>query len=132
MRRMSTYIHELKDWPRFRWSQELLTDRLAAVSRHQGRLLGRMEGLGFKLRAEANLQTLTEEVVKSSEIEGEILDRNQVRSSIARRLGMDVGALTPAERNVEGVVEMILDAVQKHDAPLTDDRLFGWHAALFP
>jgi len=129
---MPTYIHDLKDWPSFRWGREQLTEQLAAVSRHQGRLLGRMEGLGFKLRAEANLQTLTEEVVKSSEIEGEILDRNQVRSSIARRLGMDVGALTPAERNVEGVVEMILDAVQKHDAPLSEERLFGWHAALFP
>ena len=129
---MVTCVHQLDDWPQFRWSQERLTERLVAVSRRQGRLLGRMEGLGFRLRAEANLQTLTEEVVKSSEIEGETLDRNQVRSSIARRLGMDIGALTPAERNVEGVVDMILDAVQKHDAPLTDERLFAWHAALFP
>ena len=91
-----------------------------------------MEALGFELRTEANLQSLTEEVVKSSEIEGELLDREQVKSSIARRLGMDIGALTPADRHVEGVVEMMLDATENHAAPLTDERLFGWHAALFP
>jgi Fic family protein len=91
-----------------------------------------MESLGFTLKAEASLQTLTEDVVKSSEIEGEILDRNQVRSSIARRLGIDIGALTPVERNVEGVVDMTLDATQKFDQPITAERLFGWHAALFP
>ncbi|GLS32026.1 Fic family protein [Mesorhizobium albiziae] len=91
-----------------------------------------MEGLGFGLRNEAMLQTLTEDVLKSSEIEGEILDRDQVRSSIARRLGMDIGALTPADRDVEGVVEMMLDATQKYDQELSDERLFGWHAALFP
>jgi Fic family protein len=128
----ATYIHELKNWPKFWWSQDGLAERLAAVRHRQGRLIGRMEGLGFKLRAEAVLQTLTEEVIKSSEIEGETLDKEQVRSSIARRLGMDIGALTPAERNVEGIVEMMLDATQKYDAPLTDERLFGWHAALFP
>jgi Fic family protein len=126
------YIHERSDWPELRWNSEKLTQRLAQVRHKQGRLLGRMEGLGFKLKAEATLQTLTEEVVKSSEIEGEILDRNQVRSSIARRLGMDIGALTPADRNVEGVVEMMLDAIQKYDQPVTAERLFGWHAALFP
>jgi Fic family protein len=91
-----------------------------------------MEALGFDLRAEAVLATLTEDVLKSSEIEGEILDKEQVRSSIARRLGMDIGALAPADRNVEGVVEMMLDATQKFQAPLTDERLFAWHAALFP
>jgi Fic family protein len=91
-----------------------------------------MERLGFQLKAEASLQTLTEEVVKSSEIEGEILDRDQVRSSIARRLGMDIGALTPAERHVEGVVELMLDATQKYNQALTAERLFGWHASLFP
>jgi Fic family protein len=126
------YIHELKDWPKFRWSQQGLTERLVAVRHRQGRLIGRMEGLGFGLRAEAVLQTLTEDVVKSSEIEGELLDKEQVRSSLARRLGMDIGALTPAERNVEGVVEMLLDATQKFDVPLTAERLFDWHAALFP
>lgn len=125
-------IHERKDWPKFRWRQERLAARLAAVRHRQGRLIGRMEGVGFTLRAEAVLQTLTEEVANSSEIEGEALDKQQVRSSIARRLGMDIGALTPAERNVEGVVEIMLDATQKFDMPLTAERLFGWHAALFP
>lgn len=127
-----TYIYELKDWPNFRWSHERLAAPLAALRHRQGRLIGHMEGLGFRLRAEAVLKTLTEDVVKSSEIEGEVLDREQVRSSIARRLGMDAGALAPADRNVEGVVEMMLDATQKYDAPLDAPRLFNWHAALFP
>src|ERR1700693_275244 len=129
---MTKYIHELKGWPHFRWSQERLAKKLAAVRHQQGRLIGRMEGLGFTLRAEATLQTRTEEVLKSSEIEGEVLDRDQVRSSVARRLGMDIGALTPADRHVEGVVEMILDATRNYQAALTEERLFGWHAALFP
>lgn len=129
---MTTYIHQRKGWPTFRWSQEELSGRLASVRHLQGRLIGRMEGLGFKLRAEASLQGLTEEVIKSSEIEGEKLDRDQVRSSLARRLGIDIGALTPTDRNVEGVVEMMLDATQKYSGPLTKERLFGWHAALFP
>ena len=129
---MVRYIHELKGWPHFRWSQERLAKRFAAVRHQQGRLIGRMERLGFTLRAEATLQTRTEEVLKSSEIEGEVLDRDQVRSSVARRLGMDIGALTPADRHVDGVVEMILDATERYDMPLTAERLFGWHAALFP
>ena len=131
-RRINRYIHEVRDWPHFRWDVAKLARRLAEVRHGQGRLIGRMEGLGFQLRAEAVLQTLTEEVIKSSEIEGEILDREQVRSSIARRLGMDVGGLTRAERNVEGVVEMMLDATQRYAEPLTRERLFAWHAALFP
>jgi len=102
------------------------------VRHRQGRLIGRMEGLGFQLRTEAVLHTLTEDVLKSSEIEGEKLDRDQVRSSIARRLGIDIGGLTPADRDVEGVVEMMLDATQHYDLPLTSQRLFDWHAALFP
>ena len=126
------YVHELTEWPRFHWDLQRIADRLAAVRHKQGRLLGRMERLGFSLKAEATLQTLTEEVVKSSEIEGEVLDRDQVRSSIARRLGMDIGALTPSDRHVEGVVEMILDATERYADPLTAERLFGWHAALFP
>jgi Fic family protein len=129
---MATYIHELEGWPRFEWSSPNLTEQLAAVRHRQGRLLGRMEALGFELRAEAVLQTLTEDVLKSSEIEGEILDKEQVRSSIARRLGMDIGALAPVDRDVEGVVEMMLDATLSYQAPLTDERLFAWHAALFP
>ena len=127
-----THIYELEGWPHFRWSAEQLAERLAAVRHKQGRLIGRMERLGFNLRAEAALQILTEEVVKSSEIEGEILDRDQVRSSIARRLGMDIGALAPADRHVEGVVEMMLDATARYSEALTAERLFGWHAALFP
>src|SRR4051794_37102639 len=126
------YIHERCDWPRFSWDQEGLANQLAAVRHRQGRLLGRMEGLGFRLREEAVLSTLTQDVLKSSEIEGEILDIDQVRSSLARRLGLDIGALTPADRDVEGVVEMMLDATQKYQEPLTEERLFGWHAALFP
>jgi Fic family protein len=128
----ATYIHELKGWPKFERNQERLAARLATAHHHQGRLIGRMESLGFALRSEAELQTLAEEVIKSSEIEGEKLDKEQVRSSIARRLGMDVGALTPADRNVEGVVEMMLDATRKFGKPLSMKRLFDWHAALFP
>jgi len=126
------YIWEKKAWPALTWDDESLSRLLARVSHKQGRLLGKMEGLGFDLRTEANLQTLTEDVVKSSEIEGERLNSDQVRSSIARRLGMDVGGLVPADRDVEGVVEMMLDATVNHAAPLTSERLFNWHAALFP
>ena len=129
---MNRYIHELPDWPDFQWNQEKLAGPLAGLRHRQGRLIGRMETLGFSLRVEATLQTLTLDVLKSSEIEGEILDRDQVRSSIARRLGMDIGALAPADRNVEGVVEMMLDATQNYGVPLTAKRLFGWHASLFP
>lgn len=127
-----TYIHEQDGWPSLRWSDQHLVEPLAAVRHRQGRLIGHMEALGFRLREEAVLRTLTEDVLKSSEIEGEVLDREQVRSSIARRLGMDVGGLIEADRNVEGVVEMMLDATQNFAQPLTADRLFGWHAALFP
>ena len=129
---MAAYIHELEDWPHFRLDQGRLAPRLAAVRHLQGRLIGRMEGLGFSLRAEATLRSLTDEILKSNEIEGELLDRDQVRSSIARRLGIEIGALTAADRNVDGVVEMMLDATQKYDEPLTKARLLGWHAALFP
>ncbi|HEX3863660.1 MAG TPA: Fic family protein [Stellaceae bacterium] len=126
------YIYDLPDWPKFHWDQMALAEPLAALRHRQGRLVGRMEALGFRLRSEAVLQTLTDDVLKSSEIEGEKLDHDQVRSSIARRLGMDIGGLTPADRSVEGVVEMMLDATQKYDQPLTKERLFGWHAAMFP
>lgn len=126
------YIHQLKDWPRFQWNAEALTEPLAVGSRKQGRLIGHMEALSFNLQQEAVLQTLTVDVLKSSEIEGERLDAVQVRSSIARRLGMDIGALKAADRHVEGVVEMMLDAARNHKEPLTFERLFSWHAALFP
>jgi Fic family protein len=126
------YTHELKDWPRFHWSTEKLAEPLASVRHQQGRLIGHMEALGFNLQQEAVLQTLTADVLKSSEIEGEKLDAEQVRSSLARRLGLDIGALKPADRNVEGVVEMMLDATRHYNQPLSVDRLFAWHASLFP
>lgn len=132
MRRIAIYIHELDDWPAFRWDRAAIASRLVTVSRAQGRLVGRMEALGFDLRTEAVLETLTEDVQKSSEIEGEIYERSQVRSSIARRLGIDIGALPPLDRDVEGVVEMMLDATQRFKSPLDDERLFAWHASLFP
>lgn len=126
------YIHEQKGWPSLTWDQSSLAGALAEVRHLQGRLLGRMEALGFSLRAEATLQTLTSDVIKTSEIEGEKLDSEQVRSSIARRLGMDVGGMIPASRDVEGIVEMMLDATGRYNAPLSKERLFDWHAALFP
>lgn len=126
------FIHEQTDWPQFRWRDERLAAVLADVRHRQGRLIGRMEGLGFELRAEAVLATLTQDVLKSSEIEGEKLPADQVRSSIARRLGMDIGATASIDRHVEGVVDMMLDATRRYDAPLSKDRLFDWHAALFP
>ena len=126
------YIWNHSDWPNFHWKEEKLSKLLADVRHRQGRLIGRMENLGFTLKEEAILETLTEDVVKSSEIENETLDKEQVRSSIARRLGMDIGALLPAERDVEGIVEMMLDATQNYADPLTEERLFDWHAALFP
>lgn len=132
MRRKTKYIHELSDWPKLHWDQERLASPLASVRHQQGRLIGHMEALGFPLQQEAVLQTLTEDVVKSSEIEGEKLDAHQVRSSIARRLGMDAPGIEAADRNVEGVVEMMLDATRRYDQPVTPDRLFAWHAALFP
>ncbi len=127
-----TYIHERSDWPKYHWDQQQLAPKLAGVRHRQGRLIGRMESIGFPLRKEAELETLTLDVLKSSEIEGEILSPEQVRSSIARRLGMDIAGAIPADRHVEGVVEMMLDATQNFDKPLTAERLFGWHAALFP
>jgi Fic family protein len=129
---MASYIHQRPEWPNFTWRQDELATLLARVRHRQGRLIGQMLGLGFRLREEAVLHTLTEDVIKSSEIEGDVLDKDQVRSSIARRLGLDIGALSPIDRHVEGVVEMMLDATQKFEAPLTAERLFGWHASLFP
>jgi Fic family protein len=126
------YIWQHNQWPEFRWDGNSLATLLTRVSREQGRLLGKMEGLGFALRNEAHLRALTEDVVKSSEIEGEKLPPDQVRSSIARRLGMDVAGLISADRTVEGVVEMMIDATSRYAEPLTEQRLFDWHAALFP
>ena len=126
------YIHQLPDWPRFHWNLDRLAEPLASLRHRQGRLIGHMQALGFPLQQEAVLETLTSDVLKSSEIEGEKLDRQQVRSSVARRLGIDIGALKPADREVEGVVEMMLDATRCYDQPLTSERLFAWHASLFP
>ena len=125
------YNHELPDWPKYRWNHERLAGSLASVRHQQGRLIGHMKALGFQLQLEAVLQTLTDDVLKTSEIEGERLDKEQVRSSIARRLGMDIAGMKPSDRNVEGIVEMMLDATRNYDKPLTVDRLFGWHASLF-
>jgi Fic family protein len=125
-------IHEKPGWPEFAWDSEMLAAPLAAVRHKQGLLLGKMEALGFDLRAEASLTVLTTGVLKSSAIEGEVLNPEEVRSSIARRLGLDVAGLPIAGRDVEGVVEMMLDATENFTEELSDDRLFGWHAALFP
>ncbi len=127
-----TYIHEKQDWPEFTWDSEVLAAPLAAVRYKQGLFLGKMEALGFDLRTEANLAILTTGVVKSSAIEGEVLNPDEVRSSIARRLGLDVAGLPKASRDVEGVVEMMLDATGNFTEELSEERLFGWHAALFP
>ncbi len=126
------YIYERKEWPEFTWDQAKVASMLAGTRHLQGRLVGRMEEHGFQLREEATLQTLTEDVIKTSEIEGEKLDAKQVRSSLARRMGMDIGGLLPTDRNVEGIVEVMLDATRNYDAPVTHERLFAWHAALFP
>ena len=126
------YIHQTNIWPKFTWDHQQIMSMLGPVRSRQGRLLGRMEALGFSLRNEAVLQTITLEVIKSSEIEGEKLDLAKVRSSIARRLGMNVAGLVPPDRHVEGVVEMMMDATQNFDKPLTKERLFDWHASLFP
>jgi Fic family protein len=127
-----TYIHQRPDWPKLTWNGHVLAALLAAVRHKQGRLLGKMEGLGFDLREEASLAVLTSDVVKSSEIEGEKLDPQEVRSSIARQLGLDAAGLPQATRDVEGVVEMMLNATQSFEEKLTKERLFAWHASLFP
>jgi Fic family protein len=129
---MSKYIHLSEDWPTFNWEDDKIILQLSNVRHKQGRLLGKMEGIGFRLREEATLETLTLDVTKSSEIEGEKLPVDQVRSSIARRLGIDIAGEVPVNRNVEGIVEMMLNATQLYNLPLTDERLFGWHALLFP
>ena len=127
-----TYIWQASDWPDWRFDLAALAQPLADVSRAQGLLMGRLADVGMALRDQASLSALTEDVIKTSEIEGEQLNLESVRSSIARRLGVDIGALAPVDRHVEGVVEMVFDATANCNAPVTLDRLFGWHAALFP
>ncbi|MEX8506933.1 MAG: Fic family protein [Leptothrix ochracea] len=128
----NTYIWQASDWPSWRFDVAALAQPLANVSRAQGLLMGRLADVGMALRDQASLSALTDDVIKTSEMEGEQLNVLSVRSSIARRLGVDIGALAPVDRHVEGVVEMVLDATAHCDAPITRERLFGWHAALFP
>jgi Fic family protein len=126
------WIYQNKKWPDLTWDIKALSNKLAEIRHKQGVLLGSMGSLGFELKQEASLKTLTSDVVKSSAIEGKELDAEEVRSSIARRLGIDAAGLIPSSRDVEGIVEMMLDATQNFSKPLTQKRLFDWHAALFP
>lgn len=126
------YIWQSKAWSNWVYDLKRLAPLLAQVHQAQGHLQGRMHDLGMDLRDQATLRVLTEDVLKTSEIEGEKLNPDSVRSSIARRLGVDIGALAPADRHVDGVVDMVLDATQRHTTPLTAERLYGWHAAMFP
>lgn len=129
---MRTFIYQQNNWPNFTWKNDEIINLLSEARNLQGRLIGKMESLGFNLRNEALLDTLTLDVLKSSEIEGEFLNPEQVRSSIARRLGMEIAGSVESDRNIDGVVEMMLDATQNCFKPLTADRLCDWHAALFP
>ncbi len=129
---MAIYIHQLKSWPNFHWNEQDFISLLSEVRNLQGKLLGKVELLGFELKDEANLETLIQDVVQSSEIEGEILNPEQVRSSIATRLGLENSGLDHNDRHIDGIVEMMLDATHNNNKTLTDERLFGWHAALFP
>jgi Fic family protein len=126
------YTNENENWTNFTWDNKKVMVKLGEARNLQGKLLGKMESLGFDLQNEAILNTLTLDIIKSSEIEGEFLDIEQVRSSIARKLGIDIAGSVDSERHIDGIVEMMLDATQKYYTPLTKERLFGWHAALFP
>lgn len=129
---MKAFIHQNKNWPNFTWDSNAFLNLLSEARNLQGRLLGKMETLGFDLRNEASLDTLTLDVIKSSEIEGEYLNMDQIRSSIAQKLGIEIVGAVDFDRNVDGIVEMLLDATQNCVKPLTSNRLFDWHAALFP
>ncbi|MCW4467696.1 Fic family protein [Flavobacterium sp. MFBS3-15] len=129
---MAVYIHQLKSWPHFQWDPEAIISLLPEVRNLQGKLMGKVELLGFSLKDQANLETLIQDVVKSSEIEGEVLNPEQVRSSIATRLGLENSGMLHFDRNIDGIVEMMLDATQTNDKTLNNERLYGWHAALFP
>lgn len=126
------YVHQRKEWPNFRWDNEKLLFTLSKVRNLQGKLTGKMEGLGFDLKNEAVLETITLDVIKSTEIEGEVLNMDQVRSSVARHLGMDIAGLVASDRNVDGIVDLMMDATQKYNTKLSTERLFDWHASLFP
>lgn len=126
------YIYQNKDWHSFKWCGDKTTNLLLNIQKAQGYLLGKMDTLGFEVKKNALLNVLTENIIKSSEIEGELLNKEQVRSSVARKLGLNYDSTINIERNVEGVVEMMIDATQNFNQPITEERLFGWHAALFP
>lgn len=129
---MAKYIYEHPKWTDFSWQDKAINAVFGEVRLMQGKIIGQMNALGFSVKEEATLSALTLDVVKSSEIEGELLNYEQVRSSIARRLGINTAGLVPSNRHIEGIVEMMLDATQRYTLPLTEKRLFGWHAALFP
>lgn len=129
---MAKYIYEYPNWTGFSWNDKAINAVFGEVRLKQGKIIGQMNALGFSAKEEATLTTLTLDVVKSSEIEGEVLNYDQVRSSIARRLGINTAGLVRSSRHIEGVVEMMLDATQRYSKPLTQKRLFGWHASLFP
>lgn len=126
------YIHQRADWPNFQWNAELVSNLLAQVRHEQGKLLGAMDSLGFKVKQQANLQILTQDVVTTSAIEGVNLDKDAVRSSLARRLGVEMAALKPSDRQIDGIVDVLLNATQHFSEPLSKERLFAWHASLFP
>ncbi len=128
----TSYIWQLPDWPNWQYESRVLAPLLGSVRLAQGRLLGRMQDLGMTVQSQANLSMLTEDVIKTSAIEGETLSLETVRSSVARKMGLDIGALAPTDRMVDGIVDVVLDATAKADSPLTASRLFAWHAALFP
>lgn len=130
MRRI--YIYELDNWPNFTWSYDKIIPTLSTVRNLQGRVIGKMGALGFELQNQANLETNTQNILKTSEIEGEILNPDQVRSSVARKLGLDISGPVPSDRNVDGIVDMMIDATTNYNQPLTQQRLFGWHNSLFP
>ena len=129
---MTKYIYQYDQWPDFTWDERQINSTLGKVRHLQGMIFGQMDNIGFTLKEEAILSNLTIDVLKSSEIEGENLSYDQVRSSIARRLGVNFAGMVPSERDVDGVVEMILDATQNFKKPLTEERIFSWHASLFP
>lgn len=126
------YIHKLKDWPNFKWSNDSITILLAEVRNLQGVLLGKMSALGFELQKEASFKILTEDIIKSSEIEGEKLNKEQVRSSVAKKMGINIGVMQKIDRNVDGIIDIMFDATKNYYTSLTKNRLYGWHSALFP
>ena len=127
-----SYIYQSPSWPNFSWDKDLLSDKLAKINKEAGYLAGRLSAIGFDAQMGAVVETVTHDIVSSSEIEGVVLNADSVRSSVARRLGVDIPISREPSHYIEGIVEMMLDATVGYKAPLTDDRLFGWHNCLFP